>query len=175
MFIIAGVWIFQVSSNSQWGNGRNRMMMGWMYKFTLFFMPYSNSHVLKVHGTYYCTFCAMCLVTESKQTPFIYIIQGLLYRWTVHLADFPFLNSDWGRKKGPQITPPGFIFWIMIFYNLKNFRSRSIYSLGSKFILSSLEVGHWAAQTQAFFDKLQSLTKAIIFELFYYINCYFRV
>ena len=127
MFIIAGVWIFQVSSNSQWGNGRNRMMMGWMYKFTLFFMPYSNSHVLKVHGTYYCTFCAMCLVTESKQTPFIYIIQGLLYRWTVHLADFPFLNSDWGRKKGPQITPPGFIFWIMIFYNLKKFRSRSIY------------------------------------------------
>ena len=67
MFIIAGVWIFQVSSDSQWGNGRNRMMMGWMYKFTLFFMPYSNSHVLKVHGTYYCTFCAMSLITESKQ------------------------------------------------------------------------------------------------------------
>ena len=37
MFIIAGVWIFQVSSNSQWGNGRNRMMMGCMYKLTLFF------------------------------------------------------------------------------------------------------------------------------------------
>ena len=79
MFIIAGVWIFQVSSNSQWGNGRNRMMMGWMYKFTLFFMPYSNSHVLKVHGTYYCTFCAMCLVTESKQTPFICIIVYILW------------------------------------------------------------------------------------------------
>ena len=79
MFIIAGVWIFQVSSNSQWGNGRNRMMMGWMYKFTLFFMPYSNSHVLKVHGTYYFTFCAMCLVTESKQTPFICIIVYILW------------------------------------------------------------------------------------------------
>ena len=81
----------------------------------------------------------MCLVTESKQTPFIYIIQGLLYRWTVHLADFPFLNSDWGRKKGPQITPPGFIFWIILI--LKN-SGQDQFNEGSKFILSSLEVGH---------------------------------
>ena len=31
-----------------------------------------------------------------------------------------------GVKMPPQITPRGWIFWTMIFYNLKKFRSRSI-------------------------------------------------
>ena len=29
-------------------------------------------------------------------------------------------------KQGPQITPQGWIFWTMIFYNLKKFTPRSI-------------------------------------------------
>ena len=54
-------------------------------------------------------------------TPFFRFesVQGLLYRWTEHLADFLFSNSNWGRKNVPQITPWGCIFWIIIFYNLK--------------------------------------------------------
>ena len=110
MFIIAGVWIFQVSSNSQWGNGRNRMMMGWMYKFTLFFMPYSNSHVLKVHGTYYCTFCAMCLVTESKQTPFICIIHSM-YTSYPHV-DLYLISEKSIWKNQVQRT------WFLIYFKL---------------------------------------------------------
>jgi hypothetical protein len=35
-------------------------------------------------------------------------------------------NVNWGREKGPQITPLGWIFWTMIFYDLKKFTSRSI-------------------------------------------------
>ena len=83
--------------------------------------------------------------------------QELLYRWTEHLAELLFLNPNWGMEKGPQSTTPVSIFWIMIFYNLKKFRSTNE---GSIFILSSLEVGHCAAQTQAFFAnnlKLHSL------------------
>ena len=34
--------------------------------------------------------------------------------------------STWGGKQGPQITSRGWIFWTMIFYNLKKFTSRSI-------------------------------------------------
>ena len=51
--------------------------------------------------------------------------QGLLYRWTEHSADF-FKITTGGGKKAPQITPRGWIFWTMIFYNLKKFTSRSI-------------------------------------------------
>ena len=37
-------------------------------------------------------------------------IQGTLYRWTEHLADFLFLNSNWGREKGPPNYTPGVYF-----------------------------------------------------------------
>ena len=40
-----------------------------------------------------------------------------------------------------QITPRGWIFWNMIFYNLKN-SSQDLSNEGSNFILSLLEVGH---------------------------------
>ena len=52
--------------------------------------------------------------------------QGLLYRWTEHSADF-FLKKCPLREgnKAPNYTP-GWIFWTMIFYNLKKFTSRSI-------------------------------------------------
>ena len=53
--------------------------------------------------------------------------QGLLYRWTEHFADFLFFKFQLGGgKKASQITLPECIFWIMIFYNLKKLRSRSI-------------------------------------------------
>ena len=49
-----------------------------------------------------------------------------------------FLTSD---QLGTQITPRGWIFWTMIFYNLKN-SHQDLSNEGSNFILSSLEVGH---------------------------------
>ena len=48
--------------------------------------------------------------------------QGLLYRWTEHSADFFLKKLPLGEgKRPPQITPQGWIFWTMIFYNLKKF------------------------------------------------------
>ena len=44
-----------------------------------------------------------------------------------------------------------------LFLILKN-SGQDLSNDGSNFILSSLEVGHWAAQTQAFFDKLPEIT-----------------
>ena len=35
---------------------------------------------------------------------------------------------------------------------------QDLYNEGSKIILSPLEVGHWVAQTWAFFDKLPKIT-----------------
>ena len=60
------------------------------------------------------------------------------------------------RELGTQITPWGWIFWTMIFYNLKN-SSQDLSNEGSNFILSLLEVGRKVAQTLLFFDKLQIL------------------
>ena len=51
--------------------------------------------------------------------------QGLLYRWTEHLADFFLKISTGGREKGPPITTRVWIFWTMIFYNLIKFTSIS--------------------------------------------------
>ena len=58
-------------------------------------------------------------------------MQGLLYRWTEHSADFflkklPLGSNSGGGKKAPQITPRVWDFWTMIFYNLKKLTSRSI-------------------------------------------------
>ena len=50
---------------------------------------------------------------------------------------------------GTQITSQGWIvpnFLTMIFYNLKN-SHQDLSNEGSNFILSSLKVGHWVAQT----------------------------
>ena len=46
------------------------------------------------------------------------INQGLLYRWTEHLADLKKNTAKWG-KKAPLITPRGWIFWTIIFYHQK--------------------------------------------------------
>ena len=55
------------------------------------------------------------------------LLQGLLYRWTEHSADFLFFwITTGGGEKAPQITPRGWIFRTMIFYNLKKFTSKSI-------------------------------------------------
>jgi hypothetical protein len=52
----------------------------------------------------------------------------------------PRITTGW-LELGTQITPQGWIFWTMIFYNLKN-SGQDISNEGSNFILSSLEVGH---------------------------------
>ena len=69
------------------------------------------------------------------------------------MLSFCFLTS--GQQGGNTWDPNytlGVDFLTTIFYNLKKVTSRSI------FILSSLDVGHWAAQTQPFFDKLPEIT-----------------
>ena len=53
---------------------------------------------------------------------------------------------------GTQITPRGWIFWTMIFYNLKN-SHQYLYNEGSNFILRSVEV----TQIQPFVDKLPEI------------------
>ena len=52
-----------------------------------------------------------------------------------------FESSNLGLILGTQITPRGWIFWTMIFYNLKN-SHQDLSNEGSNFFLSSLEVGH---------------------------------
>ena len=52
-----------------------------------------------------------------------------------------FESSNQGLILGTQITPRGWIFWTMIFYNLKN-SGQGLSNEGSILILSSVEVGH---------------------------------
>ena len=58
---------------------------------------------------------------------------------------------------GPKLQPRGGFFGPWFFIILKN-SHKDLSNEGSNFILSSLEVGHWAAQTQPFFDKLPEIT-----------------
>ena len=46
--------------------------------------------------------------------------QGLLYRWTEHLADFHFLNFHWGRETRPPNYAPGVDFLDHNFLSSKN-------------------------------------------------------
>ena len=74
------------------------------------------------------------------------------------LSRFFFFNSNWGRAKKPPKLHPGCVFfgsWSFII--LKN-SGQDQSNEWSKFILSSLEVGRWAAQTKAFFQKLPKIT-----------------
>jgi hypothetical protein len=50
-------------------------------------------------------------------------------------------NTTGWWELGTQITPRGWIFWTMIFYNLKN-SGQDLSNEGSIFFLSSVEVGH---------------------------------
>ena len=61
------------------------------------------------------------------------------------------------REIGTQITPQGWIFWTMIFLNLKN-SSQDLSNEVSNFILSLLALGHSVAQTSPLFDKLTEIT-----------------
>ena len=60
-------------------------------------------------------------------------------------------------NKAPKLHPGGGFFGPWFFIILKN-SHQDLSNEGSNFILSSLEVGHWAAQTQPFFDKLPEIT-----------------
>ena len=56
-----------------------------------------------------------------------------------------FLAYTW-TSWGPKLHPRGAFFWTMFFIILKN-SDQDLSNEGSNFILSSLEVGHWVAQT----------------------------
>ena len=86
-----------------------------------------------------------------------YISHGHLYKWTAMSSFFFWQVDSIRRELETQITPRGWIFWNMIFYNLKN-SIQDLSNEGSNFILILFEVGHWAAQTQALFDKLPEIT-----------------
>ena len=58
------------------------------------------------------------------------------------LVDFP----TWGGNLGRRLHAGGGFFGSWFFYNLKN-SSQDLSNEGSNFISSSLEVGHWVAQT----------------------------
>ena len=79
--------------------------------------------------------------------------------WTFLYMDGTAVNFFWcsahmRRELGTQITPQG---WIWFFINFKN-SHQDLSNEGSNIILSSLKVGHWAAQTQPFFVKLRDIT-----------------
>ena len=93
-------------------------------------------HVTEVHEGIKPHMCTICGHSFSRQNR---LRQGLLYKWTEHSADLFFEIIS--GKKAPQITLREWIFWSMIFYDLKKFISRSS-NEGSNFIMSSLEVGH---------------------------------
>ena len=94
--------------------------------------------------------------TDFMSLPISIPSQGLLYRWTEHLADLK--KNQLGEGKRPFKLHPGVGFfepWSFIM--LKNWHQDLSYE-GSNFILSWLEVSHWAAQTQPFFGKLPEIT-----------------
>ena len=78
--------------------------------------------------------------------------------WTAK-STFVFLASDQpeGENLGPKLHPGGGFFGPWFFIFLKN-SHQDLSNEGSNFILSSLEVGHWVAQTQQFFYKLPEIT-----------------
>ena len=65
-------------------------------------------------------------------------------------------NSTGGGKQAPKLHPGGGLFGPWSFIILKN-SHQDLSNEGSNFILSSLEVGHWAAQTQPFLTNYLKL------------------
>ena len=55
-------------------------------------------------------------------------------------------QPTWGGNLGPKLYPSGGFFRSWFFIILKN-SHQDLSNEGSNFILSSLEVGHWVAQT----------------------------
>ena len=92
---------------------------------------------------------------SSWNVPYSLRHHGLLNIWTellsIFLADLP----TWGGNLGPKLHPRGGFFGPWFFIILKN-SHQDLSNEGSNFILSSLEVDHWVAQT--FFDKLPEIT-----------------
>ena len=75
------------------------------------------------------------------------LIQGLLYRWTEHSADLFWKKCPLGEEsKAPKLHPGDGFFEPWSFIILKNSHQDQP-NEGSNFILSSLQVGHWVAQT----------------------------
>ena len=102
----------------------------------------------------------------AKKTPTVedkYILKDVLGTWVNHgqssywtaKSSFFFLTSDHTEAEnlGPKLHPGGGFFGPWFFIILKN-SHQDLSNKGSNFILSSLEVGDWVAQTWPFFDKL---------------------
>ena len=68
-----------------------------------------------------------------------------------------FFSDKWQAWIGTQITPCVGFFGSWLFIILKN-SHQGLSNEGSTFILSSLGVDHWFAQTWPFFDKLLEIT-----------------
>ena len=78
---------------------------------------------------------------DGQNTQLIFLKKWPLRGWKCHL----------------KLHPAGGFFEPWSFIILKN-SGQDLPNEGSNFILRSLEVGHWAAQTQAFFDKIPEIT-----------------
>ena len=97
----------------------------------------TNTWAEKIKGLFF-SFCTAASLASSTH--------GLLNIWTELLSIVFSWSAHIRQEIRAQITPRRWIFWTMIFYNLKN-SSQDLSNEGSNFILSSLEVGHWVAQT----------------------------
>ena len=87
---------------------------------------------------------ATCTVHLKKSNA---LKRGLLYGWTEHSGSTNQKYVSWGRaNSGPILHPKGGFFGPWYFIILKHLL-QDLSNEGSNFILSSLKVGHWVAQT----------------------------
>ena len=92
-------------------------------------------------------------IFKGKIWIFSEIGQGLLYRWTEHSANCYFFKWPLGEEKRPaKLHPRGGFFGPWSFIILKN-SHQDLSNEGSSFILSPIEVGHWVAQMQPFWQN----------------------
>ena len=80
-----------------------------------------------------------------NQNVAVWLDQGLLYRWTEHWFFLKKIPLGEGSK-APKLHPRDGFFGPWSFIILK-YSYQDLSNEGSNFILSSLEVGHWVAQT----------------------------
>ena len=87
-------------------------------------------------------------------------VQGLLYRWTEHSADFFWKKYQLGEgNEAPKLHPGGGFFGPWSFITLKN-SHQDLSNERSNFTKEFLEVGHWALKHSHFLTnylKLQIL------------------
>ena len=122
--------------------------------FFLPLLPSSHSHSLRGHSQ----------TTLERFGPLLTTYPWTSLYWTAK-SSFSFLTSDQLEACyfGPKLHTGGGFFGPWFFIILKK-SHKDLSNEGSNFILSSLEVGHWAAQTQAYFDKLPEITDFVLLQ-----------